>query len=452
MWAASPLVIGTSQEILPDVPAAALGLLSAWGFYRWVVEPQWESAILAGLALGLAELSKFTLILLVPVYVGVWLIAWCRRGRGGKRLLSEAAQFTALGLIALVVLGIGYNFQGMFRPLGDYRFYSDKLRGEPGTVQEDNRFRGTLLGAVPMPFPADYVQGIDRQAYDLGHPWHGYLRGEEKEGGWYHYYLYGLVVKEPLAFLGLILWALVFGSWRRMPPEFCCLVIGFPVLVMLCVSLQTNLNHHLRYILPALPFLFLWSGQLVSPEMRRPPVRWLAWALLVMGMVSSAIVYPYSYAYFNWLAGGPENGYRHLIGSNFCWGQDGLLVADLLRDDPEIRVSPGYVSNQYLVKLLEEEGIEVQSFVPMTPEQMRAQKLSDLLEAFPPGDYVISATSLIDPEGRYGLFEKLQPIRIVGYTVHVYRLTERELLDWFQRYGKHREASVQHRHLSHDAE
>jgi hypothetical protein len=43
-------------------------------------------------------------------------------------------------------------------------------------------------------------------------------------------------------------------------------------------------------------------------------------------ITSTLRVYPHQLAYFNEAAGGPENGYKHLLGSNFDWGQDLLHV------------------------------------------------------------------------------------------------------------------------------
>jgi len=57
-------------------------------------------------------------------------------------------------------------------------------------------------------------------------------------------------------------------------------------------------------------------------------VQLLVCTSLLATMASSLRVYPHQLAYFNELAGGPENGWRHLLGSNFDWGQDLLACRD----------------------------------------------------------------------------------------------------------------------------
>lgn len=61
--------------ITPDVGAASLGLTAGWLYWRWLSGPDWSRAVVAGVALGLAELAKFTWIVLF----GVWPVLWLAR-------------------------------------------------------------------------------------------------------------------------------------------------------------------------------------------------------------------------------------------------------------------------------------------------------------------------------------------------------------------------------------
>ncbi len=53
-------------------------------------------------------------------------------------------------------------------------------------------------------------------------------------------------------------------------------------------------------------------------------------AALLATVGSTLSVYPHQLAYFNELAGGPENGHRHLLHSNLDWGQDWILLVEAL--------------------------------------------------------------------------------------------------------------------------
>ena len=108
-----------------------------------------------------------------------------------------------------------------------------------------------------MPLPADFVQGMDTQRYDLERGVPSYLRGQWSDHGWWYYYLYALTIKEPLGtwcVLALAVGATIFrrgysASWRD---ETLVLAPGLAVLIF--VYSQMGFSLHLRYILPALPF------------------------------------------------------------------------------------------------------------------------------------------------------------------------------------------------------
>jgi hypothetical protein len=173
-------------------------------------------------------------------------------------------------LSALFMMNVGYAFHGSFTRLGDYAFVSELFRGESvGTESATNRFAGTWAGAVPAPLPRPYVEGIDYFKSELELGKGSYLRGEWRHGGWWYYYLYAILVKEPV---GLLLLGGAAGvstmlalARRRMTRQafFDELTLLLPAAaVLMLVSSQTGFNHHLRYVLPAFPFFFVWVGKL----------------------------------------------------------------------------------------------------------------------------------------------------------------------------------------------
>ncbi len=83
LWCFCPSILGNGQMLTPDVGAAALGITACYTFWRWLREPGWTSALVAGLCLGLAELTKFTWVVLFVIWPVLWLI-WRRPpGRAG---------------------------------------------------------------------------------------------------------------------------------------------------------------------------------------------------------------------------------------------------------------------------------------------------------------------------------------------------------------------------------
>jgi hypothetical protein len=216
LWSFCPLVLGHGALITPDVGAASLGVLAWYVCGRWLQQPTWGRAWWAGVGLGLAFLTKTTWILLWVLWPLVWLgWGWARgslrqgawRWQGGQMLLSL--------FLALVVLHIGYGFEGSCYRLEDYPFTSQALTVGIRPDDRQNRFHGTVLGKLPVPLPRYYLLGMDIQRRDFELGLWSYLRGEWRRQGWWYYYLYGLGVKSPLGnwlLLGMALGACVFGG------------------------------------------------------------------------------------------------------------------------------------------------------------------------------------------------------------------------------------------------
>ena len=77
LWCFYPTILANGQMITPDMGATALGLTAVYVFWKWLNRPGWLLALGAGLALGLALLTKSTCIFILlpwPVLFLVWRI------------------------------------------------------------------------------------------------------------------------------------------------------------------------------------------------------------------------------------------------------------------------------------------------------------------------------------------------------------------------------------------
>jgi len=188
LWCFCPNIIGNGWMITPDVSAASLGALAAFCFWRWLRNPSWTTALVAGGALGLAELAKMTWVILFGLWPLIWLIVRVAKpASDGGECRAGFAQLGVILLTGLYVLNLGYAFDGSFRRLDSYPFFSRTLAGgetrDRNSEPPGNRFAGTWLGAIPVPLPYDYVTGMDIQKQDLEVGKSSYLRGEFKHGG-----------------------------------------------------------------------------------------------------------------------------------------------------------------------------------------------------------------------------------------------------------------------------
>lgn len=304
-----------------------------------------------------------------------------------------------------------------------------------------NRFSNVWLGKFPVPLPKSYVLGVDQTKAEFERGKRSYLRGEWKHGGWWYYYLYALAAKVPLgtwllAFLAFTATVCCRDFRRRWRDE--VVLLAPAACVMALVSSQTGFNAHLRYVLPAFPFVFIWLGKLfASPLKSAVPVRralsWAAGAALICSILSCLTIYPHCLAYFNFIGGGPLHGHAHLLDSNIDWGQDLLYLHRWLDQHPEARpLSLAYfgLKDPALV------GIEF-TLPPALASRWPGSR--DSTDVGPrPGWHAVSVNFLrgyeipaFDGAGRqvgiggddFTYFQRLRPVAIAGRSIYIYHVT-----------------------------
>jgi len=418
-WTFSPLILGWGATICPDVAAASLGLVALYALRRWLLGSTWLQAVLAGLGLGLLPLVKTTWIIAFGIWPLLWLILSAFDGFHWK----SCVQMTVIVGFGLLTLNAGYFFDGSFRPLRDYQFHSRSLTGLPHSTFKN----------VPVPFPKEFVQGIDTQRIDFEQGLPSYLLGKHSDHGWWYYYLIALPLKEPLAFSLLSVVALVlFGfvpfraSWRDE------LILLLPLVAMFAfVSMQSGFSLHTRYILPALPLIYLWIsriGKIFTSEvtersmkrLTRLSVASVLSILLTTYTVSSLFCFPYMMSYTNELTRFCEK--PPLLGSNMDWGQDLYELKDWLDEHPEAR--PLHIAFSGIFPL-ETLGIASVGQPPhWKPGQMPTGLWDEQLRIGPrPGWYLLGTNDLYAADHDYDWFHPLQPVKRIGDSIFIYNVS-----------------------------
>lgn len=382
IWCFEPNILAHASLITPDAPAAALGIAACYFFWRWLVRPSWTMMAVVGIVLGLAQLTKFTLVIFYVIWPLIWLCYFLSlRTRVPQRAwVTSIIQLVGITSISIYVVNVGYKFEGSFKPLRNVSFVSELLSDkaalkangdEANTLEESaNRFATSQFGGLRIPLPINYIQGIDIQQRDFEHSGRpSFLRGVWRTHGVWYYYLFACAVKIPLGLLLLVVITLVGRSCGVLPgtgnnPSRDEVVLLFPFFaILLVVSSRTEFNEHFRYVLPALPYVFVACSQSINflqprralssesrheilsnsaaavycglpdpadacnPDHCRPRMMRLIASSLVVILVAWCItsswwVYPHSLAYFNEAVGGSRNGRFYLLGSNLDWGQD----------------------------------------------------------------------------------------------------------------------------------
>jgi hypothetical protein len=428
LWALSPSVLSWAGVCTVDLGATVFGLAALYALRTCFCRPDWLSAVFAGWVFGLAQLSKFSLLVFYPVVLFVWAVAYWR---GGVRWLHLAAFL----LVSVLVINLGYGFRGSGRPLGAFSFRCQALR----SMAEASWVRGTWLERLPIPLPEAFVRGLDEQKFraDLQTP--AYLRGQWRQGGWWYFYLYAAAVKLPLGtglLAGLAVWlACRKARYRAAVLDECLLWLPAAAILVLLSSQMRDQYASVRYVLPAFPFLFIgisrvglvleegWKRLAQSPGAARSLLTTIS-ALLVAGAlawnaVSVLRVHPHYLSYFNEWAGGPEYGWQHLIESNMDWGQDLLFLKRWCEEHPEAQplalahyggIDPHLVGLNYRL-------------APAGEPRPGWYAISvNLVCGAPFISYGERGEEVPFPRDAYSYFRHLTPVAKAGYSIFIYHV------------------------------
>jgi 4-amino-4-deoxy-L-arabinose transferase-like glycosyltransferase len=324
----SPTLLAHAPLLTPDVPLTATGVLAVYLFHRsgHGARRAWPW----GLALGLCLLTKVSAWLFVAaVVVDGLLMAWRRRDR------AIALRLAAGLLVAYATLVLGYGFKGLMDTAGKAALV-DRVPDLPLA-------RLAAHAASPF-FPLPYLQSVGTQMNVAWQGWPAYLMGELGTKGWWYYFLAALLVKETIPFLLVLIAGVIAFPWKRAGRDQLLLLLA-PILFFVAFSLG-RVQIGIRYVLPAFPFLAIFASRLTRGRARRTlPILAVLLAWHALAAVRAA---PDFIAYFNELAGGPQNGYRWLADSNLDWGQNRTRMEAYAREH-RIPVEPDVLPDAGLV-------------------------------------------------------------------------------------------------------
>lgn len=506
-WAFSPQVLGHGSLITPDVCSTVSALAAMYVLWRFLKRRSVSWAVALAFTTSLAMLTRSFWLALPLIQLALVCFVCVFESRFGGSiervdcvdadpserstdtsgsLMHSAGLVVASSLLAVFFVNCFYGFQGTLHPLCDYTFVTWRGTGTPvpplkilddpqkkqfpqdrsrfpgeyapvPNVVPGNRFVGSWLEDLPIPLPRRYLEGVDLQWRDveLGFvlpEFASYFGGKWQQGGWWYFYLVGVLVTTPLPLLACVVLsgvAIVLrgSSLHRVTGLICLLCPALFVLLILTTSF--GLHRHLRYVMPVIPlFAVVGSGcyslypskNSARTGLQRLPEFGLTalLALYIWGSVSTA---PHWSSYFNWLAGGPENGEKWFLDSNVDWGQDLPAVEDWLDKHQEVRDT---VKLAYFGSFCPAD-VGLAHDIPLPYSRTLAlRRYGDANTCGPvPGWFIVSknyiegsALRFVLPHGNfwqyndiddYGYFREFKPVDRIGYSMLVYHLTEEDV-------------------------
>ncbi len=455
----SPTILAHTRLVTTDVAAAASFFISFYYFYKWIRAPGRRNAIIFGLVFGIALLTKFSTVLLIPIF-GLLVLIFILIQDGGEKiraLKKYAVGFITASIIALVVIGSVYAFHIWHYP--------------PQKQAVDTAFILSTFGYKPL---ANLSVRISSRPYlrAWGHYFLGLLMTLQRSGGGNTTYYLGSVsangsrsyfpvvylMKEPLAYILLELFAVylalktfidykkyggatggreIAGLLKKYFAEFGMLTI---IAVYWIFSIRAKLNIGIRHILPTLPFIYALTAKQISFWItggterisdykgfwqifglywRRIKRSFVVALLLIWAAVSVLYIWPSFLTYFNEAAGGADGGYKYVVDSNLDWGQDILRLSEFIKQNNIKEIKMDYFSGapaEYYIKTA-----KIDSYNREMPQTGWLAVSATIYMGACKGDKIPCSYN----ERAYTWLDKYKPVAKIGYSIFVYDIKEK---------------------------
>ena len=324
--------------VTSDVCMAFFFLAAVGAWWRHLHDGRARAWWLSALTLGLAFVAKFSAVLLLPMIVlmaAVRALAPEPLALGGRTFATRGSKFGAAALSAVghavVVAAIIWAFYG-FR----FTAFNPALPPADHFIQPWDEMVRHIGAAAPVirglarlhALPEAFLYGLAYVVKTAGAR-AAFLNGAHSLTGWPMFFPWTFALKTtlPLLFTCVLVAGLAIQRWRDRAAAWRGLYRATPLIVLFavywCSSLMSHLNIGHRHILPTYPVLFIAAGALGAWLVSRHTLRAaVVVALLALNAAEAGRIAPHFLAYFNAFAGGPENGWRHLVDSSLDWGQD----------------------------------------------------------------------------------------------------------------------------------
>ena len=138
LFAFEPNILAHSRLVTTDIYVTSAFTLAVYCMWIRYKRDNRKMMIWLGLALGLANVSKYSAVLLYPIVLVLLIIIEARLmvlnpeprsfGRYLRSFLSVVGEFAVMVAISLVVINAAFLFRGTLAPLSSYEFNSSVLQ------------------------------------------------------------------------------------------------------------------------------------------------------------------------------------------------------------------------------------------------------------------------------------------------------------------------------------
>jgi hypothetical protein len=319
LCAFDPNLIAHGRYVTTDFPVTVFFFFACVLWVEYLEQGSLRRLLAAAAVIGLALITKFSAVLLIPSLVILYAACWVRRPKEFSIRRAALAAGTVAATVVLMVAVV---------------YWPETLRCWRTKVPQISSLvvRGNPTGEIlyylgrKLHLPAHaYLFGLNAVADHNAGGHSSYLLGMRSETGWWYYFPVVFAVKSTMAALAaavLLLAAALWQVWKREWITPMTLGLALPPLIYFLFSMTSGINIGMRHILPIYPFLYVGAAAWLATGTNGRPGIYVLGTLVALQIGECGRITPDYLAFFNELAGGPGRGPQYLVDSNIDWGQD----------------------------------------------------------------------------------------------------------------------------------
>lgn len=319
LCAFDPNLMAHGRYVTTDFPVTVFFFFACVLWVEYLEEASPRRLLTAAGTIGLALITKFSAVLLLPALVILYAACWIRRPKEFPARRAAIAACTVTATVVLMVVVVYWPETVRCWRTKVPQLSTLVVRGNP--TGEILFYLGSKLH---LPAHA-YLFGLNAVADHNAGGHSSYLMGMRSETGWWYYFPVVFAVKSTMAALAAALLLLAAGLWQAWRREWIspmALGLGLPPLLYFVFSMTSGINIGMRHILPVYPFLYVGAAAWIATRANWRRGIYVLAALAALQIGECARITPDYLAFFNELAGGPGRGPEYLVDSNIDWGQD----------------------------------------------------------------------------------------------------------------------------------
>ena len=418
LYVLEPTVLAHGRIVHTDLPAALVYLLFFFTLYYYSEGPVVKRALLLGLVCAVALLTKFSMLIILPV-LGIYLLArWFINWRDRKQRWQVVLHGGLITVVMIFLVNVAYYFQRPPLEASDVRWVEMKSPALVGFVTTTVRVLSKIV-------PTYYLFGV----YNIElHNHYGHatsLLGQYNDLGWWYYFPVAFALKTTVPFLLLAVAALAWSVWKlavKRDKHFVWIVV--PIGIYLAISLTSHINIGIRHFLPVYPFLFIAGGALLAQLLRARRLVGVSVLVITFGWMGleAVRVFPNYTPYMNQLASKHPHWY-YLSDSNVEWGDDVGELAAYLKARGQTRVRAALSGGWSTLGRYGVDYLDMVSLPPdVTPEtRYVAIGASFLNGSVIPGDESVVGRRAFERTNLFARYRDRKPEAVFGNSIYLFR-------------------------------